>query len=157
MTDAIQRELEEHICAQFLKIVLRPESSDVACGRAFARSVELSRGRLRECMDRAIQERMKEFCHVPTGPRLHVPAAQSDLRLDWRSQSFKAQCVAAAHEKSPEMTAFLVATGAVAGKAVSGKVAAAASSKAISALGTKLSAPFAAKVITALGPGAASL
>eukprot|EP00746_Dinoflagellata_sp_MGD_P054508 gnl/MRDRNA2_/MRDRNA2_238691_c0_seq1.p1 gnl/MRDRNA2_/MRDRNA2_238691_c0~~gnl/MRDRNA2_/MRDRNA2_238691_c0_seq1.p1 ORF type:complete len:406 (+),score=79.71 gnl/MRDRNA2_/MRDRNA2_238691_c0_seq1:153-1220(+) len=157
LTDAIQRELEEHICEQFLKIVLRPESSNTACSTAFKKSVDSSRDRFRCAVDSVVQQRVEQFCDAPGSTRLEVPNVQSELHLDWRSQSFKAQSVAAAHEKSPEMSALLVATGAVAGKAVSGKVAAAVGGKALSALSSKLSAPFAVKVITALGPGALSL
>jgi len=157
LTDAIQRELEEHICSQFLKIVLRPESSDVACAGAFKRTIDSTRSHFRTSVDAALQQRLSEFCKTHESTPLKVPDAKVELRLDWRSQSFKAQCVAAAHEKNPEMSALLVATGAVAGKAASGKVAAAAGGKAISVLGSKLSAPFATKVISALGPGVVSL
>lgn len=164
---AVQRELEEYICTQFLKIVLQPERNDARCQTAFKTAADACRADFRETVSASVQRHALELFGDANGVALEVADASVEVLLDWHSQAFKVQAVAAAYERSPEMSLSLVVAGAAAGKAVgaaagkaaaaaAGKASAATASKAVSALGAKLAAPFVIKAAGLATPALAT-
>lgn len=157
LADAVQRELEEHICDRFLRIVLQPEATDSACRAAFSKTLYANRATFRTTVNAILRARLQEVC-IPAPPTVQVPDGRPEVTLDWRAQAFKAQGVAATYDKNPEWSLALVAAGLLTGKAVGTKGAAFLAGKAFGPpLTSKLASPFALKIIGALAPGTAGL